>query len=236
MKITFLVGNGFDVSLGLKTSYSDFYHWYCNIPSDVLHIQQFKECINDELDSNIPEEQRTWADLEIGLGKYSTHFSPQNVTNYIECFADAQKQIANYIDEQNSKYDTSHLSPQDIENFKKSICRFYDLSDAENNVIERLTRPHTQEISFISFNYSNILDRIISQLETEILATWQSSGGSLSCRINKNIIHINGALSENPILGVDNTSQIENAQLRTNTLVQQILVKNRSHKFRGTHL
>ena len=30
MYITFLIGNGFDINLGLKTSYSDFYDCYKN--------------------------------------------------------------------------------------------------------------------------------------------------------------------------------------------------------------
>ena len=29
MQITFLVGNGFDITAGLDTSYSAFYKWYC---------------------------------------------------------------------------------------------------------------------------------------------------------------------------------------------------------------
>lgn len=28
MNIVYLIGNGFDLSLGLKTSYSDFIRWY----------------------------------------------------------------------------------------------------------------------------------------------------------------------------------------------------------------
>ena len=30
MKVVYLIGNGFDLNLGLKTSYSDFYTYYLN--------------------------------------------------------------------------------------------------------------------------------------------------------------------------------------------------------------
>ena len=42
MNITFLVGNGFDLSAGLRTAYRDFYDWYCAQPSGNLDIQMFK--------------------------------------------------------------------------------------------------------------------------------------------------------------------------------------------------
>ena len=29
MNVTFLIGNGFDLGIGLKTAYSDFYDIYC---------------------------------------------------------------------------------------------------------------------------------------------------------------------------------------------------------------
>ena len=29
LNITFLIGNGFDIGLGLKTRYKDFYKYYC---------------------------------------------------------------------------------------------------------------------------------------------------------------------------------------------------------------
>lgn len=29
MQVTFLIGNGFDLGIGLKTAYSDFYRVYC---------------------------------------------------------------------------------------------------------------------------------------------------------------------------------------------------------------
>ena len=36
MKVVYLIGNGFDLNLGLKTSYSDFYTYYTAVQRKYL--------------------------------------------------------------------------------------------------------------------------------------------------------------------------------------------------------
>ena len=43
MRITFLIGNGFDISCGIRSSYGDFYKWYCKQDkSDKAHVNAFR--------------------------------------------------------------------------------------------------------------------------------------------------------------------------------------------------
>ena len=63
MNITFLVGNGFDMSLGIDTSYRGFYQWYCEQPSNSDHIEKFKEHIKNDIEG----DGENWADFEMGL-------------------------------------------------------------------------------------------------------------------------------------------------------------------------
>ena len=43
MSTVFLIGNGFDLSCGMKTRYSDMYKEYCKIlPNDSSLIKKFK--------------------------------------------------------------------------------------------------------------------------------------------------------------------------------------------------
>lgn len=42
MNITYLIGNGFDLNLGLKTRYRDFYDYYVKQPSNDDLIKKFK--------------------------------------------------------------------------------------------------------------------------------------------------------------------------------------------------
>ncbi|HIR76484.1 MAG TPA: hypothetical protein IAB97_06215 [Candidatus Choladousia intestinipullorum] len=57
MNITFLIGNGFDINLGLKTRYSDFYPYFIEKSTETNMIRTWLEA--DEL---------LWADLEEQLG------------------------------------------------------------------------------------------------------------------------------------------------------------------------
>lgn len=58
MNITFLVGNGFDLNLGLRTSYETFYKYY------------IKKEPHDLIAKFIKDDYRLWADLELGLGEF----------------------------------------------------------------------------------------------------------------------------------------------------------------------
>ena len=62
MNILFLIGNGFDLNLGMKTNYNDFYKYYASKQSSSDLIQKLKK----EIDGNI----ENWSDLELALGKY----------------------------------------------------------------------------------------------------------------------------------------------------------------------
>ena len=67
MNITFFIGNGFDLNLGLKTSFIDFIKIYKNESSDNEIIKNFKQ--------KICENQELWSNAEVAFGKYTADFS-----------------------------------------------------------------------------------------------------------------------------------------------------------------
>lgn len=70
MNITLIIGNGFDLNLGLPTSYSHFYPYYL--------LEQTERIIQKELEENLSD----WADLEMQLGKISLKYN--DFQNYID--------------------------------------------------------------------------------------------------------------------------------------------------------
>ena len=36
MNVTFFIGNGFDINIGLKTKYSDFYPYFKKMPKKII--------------------------------------------------------------------------------------------------------------------------------------------------------------------------------------------------------
>lgn len=76
MNITYLIGNGFDVNIGLKSRYADFYETYVNIhPHDEADvIKRFKAGINDYIKKESHKDNLKaidWRDLEVALGQFT---------------------------------------------------------------------------------------------------------------------------------------------------------------------
>ena len=64
MSTLFLIGNGFDLSCGMKTLYKHVYNSYCiPLESDTELIKKFK--------NNISSDYRTWSDFEEGMAEYA---------------------------------------------------------------------------------------------------------------------------------------------------------------------
>ena len=82
MNITFMIGNGFDRNLGLKTTYSDFIKWYKETPAKTETLKEFREYINDN--------EELWSAAEEELAFY-------------ECHKDICEHLAEYLKGQQSR-------------------------------------------------------------------------------------------------------------------------------------
>lgn len=85
MNITFLIGNGFDINLGLKTRYTDFYPYYLSQNHD------------DIISKAIANDYDRWADLELALGQLLGGVTPEQVPEYLDCKAVLELDLANYL-------------------------------------------------------------------------------------------------------------------------------------------
>ena len=82
MNIVYLIGNGFDLNLGLKTKYSDFIKEYI-IPKteDNLQIAKFK--------GDIAQSEQNWSSAELEFGKYTSRFFGEDGREYfLNCHED----------------------------------------------------------------------------------------------------------------------------------------------------
>ena len=61
MNVLFLIGNGFDINLGMPTDYQSFYDFYLKQKSDSEAISKMKKYLAQE-------RYESWSDLEWGLG------------------------------------------------------------------------------------------------------------------------------------------------------------------------
>ena len=220
LKITIMVGNGFDMALGIKSSYTEFYKWYCKQPSPNKDIDKLKEDI---------ENENTWADLELGLGTYTKKFDQESVDKYIECYEDIQNEIITYLGIQVDEFNIDAYSQTMIDSFSHSIWNFYDeVSDQEKNAIKdqiNSVLTENKEFTFISFNYTNALEQILERIQDVNLSTWKYNSNVYAYRLNKNVIHVHGTTTDYPILGVNDDSQITNRALLSSPQFREIVIK-----------
>lgn len=100
MQVTFLIGNGFDLGIGLKTAYSDFYRVYCaETQKDDENLRNFK--------SAIQLKSETWSDFENAFGKYSSELNDTAV--YLELFENFVNSFISYIRNEEQRFDESKL-------------------------------------------------------------------------------------------------------------------------------
>lgn len=235
MNITYLVGNGFDLSLGLKTSYTNFIEWYVGDYKDdgekgsedeVKDLQDFKKRI-------IARDKDTWGDAELAFGKNMSYFSPEKIDIFKECVNDFELSLSSYLTKQADDAgvnfdDTRKLLTSRVEKFYNRLRE--ESREALNNILtERLNERRIY--NFISFNYTATFDYAIDALggEKHEFTSHMGKYGRIMDSVG-NVIHIHGTTEAEMVFGVDNALQINNEMLRDNDVVKRMLIKPETNK------
>lgn len=216
MNITFLIGNGFDLNLGLKTDYKSFYKYY---------IQQEP---NDELSKSIKKNYELWSDLEEGLGNYLKNISTEmEIEDFLDSKEKLEKHLADYLRMQSNKFkiiDENKL----VNGFAEKVSKFYEYfspKDAQH-YSKIANKVNKFEFQFIDFNYTKTLDSIIKL--TNKMRSPFSSHFALNIQRTDTLntpLHIHGDIGNSIILGVNDILQIKNPKLRSNETIANYLLK-----------
>ena len=193
--ITFILGNGFDLSLHMKTSYSDVYNTYVETTSSSKTIDIFK----NELKNRKTFDK--WSDFEMGMAEYAESFSREE--ELIECVRDFKQHMVEHLrkEDKNIKnliqsdlYSLSLITELDrsFENFYKGFSPNVKLE------IERLTNNNSWNFNVITFNYTMSLEYLFASKFKHKKIGMESP------------LHIHGDLYNDVVLGVDNIDQIKN--------------------------
>lgn len=219
MNITFLIGNGFDVNIGMNTRYCNFYEYYKNIPSDNNIISIMKEDIGKNIYCD-------WSDLEKALGVYTKNLNTKFEIDTI--LEDVCKNLSEYIQKEEEKYDFNKT------NHARLIRDFAypeeHLLLADKNIIKEYKNNWKGShwyVNVVTFNYSRSLEKLmkIENFPHKLL----TYSGSLQAMISS-IKHIHGYADENMVLGVNDISQISNEKFRLDQDVLETIVKNECNK------
>lgn len=227
MNIVFLIGNGFDLNLGLKTRYRNFYDYYVALPSKNTTIEKFKEVLSDNLDN--------WADLELELGKYANNFGKEIQNDLVVLLYDIQDALANYLDKQDADFT---ITEEDRKKAINDLLEFEKyLNEREREEFYSYKKPfqsNTFQVEIVTFNYTKTFEKIYGwngrALDLGIRKVGSSSYGNRMDMFE----HIHGTTESNMILGVNDVSQIENEELRNSILIRRALIKTEMNVNAGT--
>lgn len=193
--ITFIIGNGFDLSLGMKTKYTDVYADYIKSPSSSDIIANFKK----ELKSKEANNYEKWSDFEMGMAEYAKTLPSEEV--FVKCVRDFKGYMVQHLQEENNRaieWIRANVNNQAMmSELSRSLEQFYDgLIPNDVNKMKAMMRKSNIVRDYITFNYTTSLDEFLVA----------------SVRHNKFLestpIHIHGKLGSDIVLGVDDSEQL----------------------------
>lgn len=206
MTITFILGNGFDIQLGLLTRYSDFLQEYTKPPwSGSDNIIKFKKYLSQK---NV---QELWSDAEIAMGKHLGQFSDATIQLYNERVLNFESNMVKYLKQQQERCFYSEKE-QIAARFKGFLFKSFNevLTNRKDDLNDLLN--DTRIYNFITFNYTNLLEQIkrccdinpsSDKIQTRI------SGGKTYTDFWGSIFHVHGTLNNQIIMGVNDESQLD---------------------------
>lgn len=220
MNILYILGNGFDLQLGLPTSYSDFYKYYVSIESKSEAIKKLKEAIK--------EKPKDWSDLEIALGEYTSQTN--KVEEFTEVYDDLQIALHDYILKVDEMVESGELYLNTNKDMLIKGFRFpekafdqdaaYTIEGEYDIVSNRDTdRELVSHSNLVTFNYTHVPEKYLGDLLHSIHAGYP--------RFINTIKHIHREVLNNQSiwLGVDNETQISNELFREDPDISYRLIK-----------
>ena len=216
MNILYLIGNGFDLAQGLKTSYQNFY--------DFLKTQDPINSVASLMLEHIKgEEVELWKNMELKLGEFTKEVSDKDL--FEEFYYDLCEKLRTYLIAQEDSYKaTKEIQDKYIKDLVApySYLNGRDQEDYRNYFTPFLS---SRRIQIVSFNYTDVLEKSIDAYSQDLVLPYQSLEYSLLP-----IMHIHGRLNTSYLqMGVNDEEQILNPDFSQDPDVWDYLVKPTSN-------
>lgn len=209
MEITFLIGNGFDLNLGLETTYASFITEY------VKDIAMEQNPIIKKFKEDISRDPQLWSDAEIALGKYTAaHNNPED---YYACHEDFCNALAERFIQMEQIIDYEKLEETFVSGFSNSMKNI--LTGFREQEREQIKKSYSAvdggyTYNFITFNYTYVLDKICEIVNKHYECLGNRLYGGRYYRNTTGVIrHVHGTVDRDMVLGVNDMSQISNSDI-----------------------
>ena len=221
MNILFIIGNGFDLNLGMKTSYIDFYDYYQAINSKSESVTKLKKEIKKNL--------KNWSDLELALGKYTENLN--SLEEFDEVFEDISEKLADYLELQEKRFDFGLYDAQELYDFLSFPERQLLKADMDKITAFKNNWYNTQwNLNVITFNYTRSIEKLLGENHKNVKIGTHNNNAAIFIQ---EIEHIHGYATDRMVMGVNDISQVTNKDFHNNQDILESLVKdtcNQAHK------
>ena len=240
MNVLYLIGNGFDLRLGLPTRYADFLEFYKGQTPQLgdgrsqreVAIKKYKERFFTEMAEREERGEEQWKDLEIALGEFTTAFGDDadGFCDFCDFYEDMNRSLEAYLSQCNFE-----PTPEEVEKLCEDLTYPYRyFKPREEKELRALTIAQAWYIDVISFNYTSSFE-CLCQDALLVGECNHPEGYSGHPVIYQGVKHVHGSLGEGGILlGVDHGEQIVSAQYRQCDDVMDLLLKPQANEGRGT--
>ena len=224
MNITFLIGNGFDLNIGLHTTYLDFINEYKKLEPNPKALKRFHVHLQENMD--------LWANAEIALGKYTSQFERGQAKEFADCHEDINNQLGQYLAMESRRVSLSKHSDLVSQAFSNLTIptMAHDFPGIER---ERFMKKYTSNdqqptiYNFINYNYTRVLDDFLSIVKCPQKGHfWQKNTIGEIC-------HVHGAINDGMIFGVNDESQIAKPDIfddcKHGDIYRNLLIKQKAN-------
>lgn len=219
MNVVYIIGNGFDLQLGLPTSYSDFYQYYTNLESKSESIRKLKEAIKNK--------PHNWSDLEVALGQYTSQVD--SVQSFCNAYDDLQMSLRDYILKVDEMMMAGELTLNTNAKALEEGFTFpekafgsdsaYTIDGEYERAAPGFNRGKSiYNANIISFNYTHVIEHFLKDF---------IEGRHSGTRFLNSVLHVHREVEKNRSIwvGVDNGEQIDREEFRNNIEVTCRVIK-----------
>lgn len=236
MNITFLIGNGFDLNAGLRTQYKQFLEFYCSDQCRHAYVAEadselhkvFRHNIIKQFIRLIQTDLNYWSDFEAALGNETTK-PPLDQQEYFDlCLMDFETEFNEYLKRELARFDWDLSLPTASVHFKSDLLGHMDKlrPGFKRELVSGFGSKIGQNRSyrFISFNYTDVLDRVIRTLSRDSAFFAKTPNPLIEHKFGQ-IIHVHGVIDNGMLIGVNDESQIANHALVANAEFRSTIIK-----------
>lgn len=223
MNVTYIIGNGFDLNLDLKTGYQDFYDYYIEVPSPNAHVELLKDTIKQE-------GYELWSDLEIGLGKISAKYATSD--DFMVALADISDHLRKYITGINNSV---QIELYDTKRFRGDLCypsKYLVAADRTNLRAFCNKFNNSWRVNIISFNYTDTINRLLANADSK--SGTQIGVNEFNSAVTVGPVqYVHGRCDDTILVGVNDNEQIRKTEFRNHIDLEEMFVKPQANNAIG---